>query len=86
MDRENATISNGSTVEDDYLEREQQKVLRDVIDSLPSVEAAIIQSLYYEELSLRTTAKVLGYDKSWTCRLHQRAMLRLSTRIKNAMR
>lgn len=60
--------------------RTSRKVRR-AMELLPERERRIIELHYFEELSLTETSEQLGLSKSWTSRLHARAVRLLSSKL-----
>jgi RNA polymerase sigma factor FliA len=56
-----------------YLARQVQQI----IETLPGPEKAIIHGCYFEGKTLAEVSEELGLSRSWTCRLHARALARL---------
>lgn len=63
--------------EQQLLEREQVRLLGQAIDRLPEKERLVITLYYYEELTAKEIAQVLGVTPSRVSQLHSRAVLRL---------
>lgn len=61
---------------------EQQQLLKRVeqsLGSLPLSERTVITLYYFDELTLEEIGARINRTKSWTCRLHQRALAKLHT-------
>jgi RNA polymerase sigma factor for flagellar operon FliA len=56
-----------------YLARQVQQI----IETLPGPEQQIIRGCYFEGKTLAEVSEELGLSRSWTCRLHARALARL---------
>jgi RNA polymerase sigma factor for flagellar operon FliA len=56
-----------------YLARQVQRI----IETLPGPEQEIIYGCYFEGKTLAEVSEELGLSRSWTCRLHARALARL---------
>ncbi|MFO0723594.1 MAG: sigma-70 family RNA polymerase sigma factor [Myxococcota bacterium] len=68
---------------DDVLELLQSRALvSSAVEKLPDQEKKLIQLYYYGELSLEEVGKQLGLSKSWTSRLHTRAIDKLGRLLK----
>ncbi len=68
---------------DDVLELLQSRALvSSAVEKLPDQEKKLIQLYYYSELSLEEVGKQLGLSKSWTSRLHTRAIDKLGRLLK----
>lgn len=69
-------------VEDPEAEREMLRAelrinIRAAIDMLPEDEATIVLGHYYEDETIQDVGARIGKSKSWTSRLHDRALARL---------
>lgn len=65
-----------------FIENEELKeVLRQQIDNLMENERMVIVLYYYEELSVKEIAKVLGVSESRVSQLHTRALLKLKAAL-----
>ena len=58
--------------------------VRRAIDDLPPDEATLVRRHYLEGARFDQVAASLGLSKSWASRLHSRAILRLSKRLKDS--
>jgi RNA polymerase sigma factor for flagellar operon FliA len=56
-------------------------LVRAGLTRLPAQERRLLELYYYDDLSLEEVGTVLGLSKSWTCRLHARAIDRLQRRL-----
>lgn len=54
-------------------------LLRQAIKELPVRERKLIRLHYYKDMNLTEAGKQLGLSRSWACRLHARAIRRLSS-------
>ena len=69
---------------DDSVELLQsRKLVREAVNKLPEQEKTLLQLYYYKENSLEEVGKQLGLSKSWTSRLHARAIDKLSRLLKD---
>jgi RNA polymerase sigma factor for flagellar operon FliA len=65
-----------------FIENEElREVLRQQIDNLLENERMVIVLYYYEELSIKEIAKVLGVSESRVSQLHTRALLKLRSAL-----
>ncbi len=62
--------------------RERDSSIRQAIESLPEKERALIELYYYQDLSLAEAGEKLGMSKSWTSRLHARAVTLIKAKLK----
>ncbi len=60
---------------------EVQRLLADAIDRLPERERLVVALYYYEELSVKEVAHVLGVSVSRVSQLHTRAIARLQAQL-----
>lgn len=65
-----------------YASAELGSLLRASVDALPPPEDEVIRRHYFEGETLEAVGKSLGLSKSWTSRLHTRAIRRLTARLK----
>lgn len=56
---------------------ELERFLAEAIDNLPERERFVISMYYYDELTVKEIARVLGVSESRVSQLHTRAMMRL---------
>ncbi|HUS66793.1 MAG TPA: sigma-70 family RNA polymerase sigma factor [Kofleriaceae bacterium] len=54
--------------------RERSRTIRQAIDTLPEKEKRLLQLYYYEDRSLAEAGEAMGLSKSWSSRLHARAI------------
>jgi len=66
-------------------ETELREILGDAIARLPEREKLVITLYYYEELTLREIGEVLGVTESRISQLHTKAILRLKSRLAEAV-
>jgi RNA polymerase sigma factor FliA len=64
--------------------RERNRAIRDALDSLPDKERRLIELYYYEDKSLADAGAELGLSKSWSSRLHARAITLLKEALERA--
>lgn len=68
------------------IEKEEMKmVLGDMIDSLPEKERLVITLYYFEEMTLKEIAGVLGVTESRISQIHSKVLLKLRAKFKSAM-
>jgi len=60
-----------------------RKHMRDAIGTLPEKEKMLIMMYYFQNRTLEEVGQKLGLSKSWTSRLHARALSLLFKRIRN---
>src|SRR5207248_8468056 len=64
------------------LERaELERLIAACIDRIPKVEKTVLSLYFYEELTLREIAEVMGIHLSRVCQIKSQAILRLRTAI-----
>jgi RNA polymerase sigma factor for flagellar operon FliA len=54
--------------------RERDKAVEEAMAALPEKERRLLQLYYYEDRPLEEAGKILGLSKSWSSRLHARAV------------
>ena len=70
--------------EESVARSEMLELIRGALNDLSDGEASVIRHLYFEHHSLEETAAALGMQKPWACRLHTRAIERLTKRLRQA--
>jgi RNA polymerase sigma factor FliA len=63
---------------------EQKRLLAAAIDELPEREKTVIALYYYENLTQKEIAAVLGVTESRVCQIHTKAVLRLTGKLSRA--
>lgn len=71
------------TPEGAYEEAELLAHIRREISHLDEVESRIVELMYFEGMNLEGVSRVLRMSKPWACRLHTRAIQRLTKRLRN---
>ena len=74
--------TNAVDVEKNAEFRQIRSHMREAIDSLPTVEKRLVKMYYFQNRTLEEVGEELGLSKSWTSRLHARALELLLKRIK----
>ncbi len=62
---------------------QSRELVQEAVGKLPEQERKLLQLYYYKENSLEEVGKSLGLSKSWTSRLHARAIDKLSRLLKD---
>lgn len=57
---------------------QMKKYVRDALERLPEQERTLLKMYYFKEMSLQEVGDALGLSKSWTSRLHAKAVEKLS--------
>lgn len=71
------------TAEADLAKKRARELLRDAMGQLPERESFLIESCYYNDKRLGEAGRELGISKSWTSRLHERALARLRRELRD---
>jgi RNA polymerase sigma factor FliA len=71
--------------EEAYSQAELLTIIRSALHDLDDLEGKIVELMYFEGLSLEQVSKSLRMSKPWACRLHARAMDRLTKRLKRTL-
>jgi RNA polymerase sigma factor for flagellar operon FliA len=66
------------------IDRETQRKLHELIDTLPEESRALVRATYFEGLTLTEAGQRLGIGKAWASRLHARALERLGRALRLA--
>jgi len=81
-DGEPVGLSRGPNPEEAAASAELRAIVRDTIASLPEEEAELVRRHYFDGERFDHVAESLGLSKSWASRLHTRAMVRLTKRLR----
>lgn len=73
----------GPSVEESLEILQARKLVAEAVAKLPEQEKTLLQLYYYKEMSLEDVGKQLGLSKSWTSRLHTRAIEKLSRLLRD---
>lgn len=63
-----------------------KQYMKESIESLPDKERKLVKMYYFQNKTLEEAGEQLGLSKSWTSRLHARALEILFKKIKNCVR
>jgi RNA polymerase sigma factor for flagellar operon FliA len=73
--REEAESGSATPLPQQQVEKsERNHAIRRALDSLPEKERRLLELYYYEDRSLQEAGQALGLSKSWSSRLHARAI------------
>jgi len=72
------------SLEEEVESREMVKILGGFIDNLPEKERLVITLYYYEEMTLREIAEVMGVSESRISQIHSKAVMKLRTKMQYA--
>lgn len=72
----------GPSIEESMEMMEARQLVAEAVGKLPDQEKTLLELYYYKEMSLEEVGKQLGLSKSWTSRLHTRAISKLSRLLK----
>lgn len=75
----------GPSVDESLEVLQARKLVAEAVAKLPEQEKKLLELYYYNELSLEDVGKELGLSKSWTSRLHTRAINKLSRLLKDLL-
>ncbi len=84
---ENTFSVNNISDESDLVEKqiekkEMKKILGAMIDNLPEKEKLVITLYYYEEMTLKEIAGIVGVSESRISQIHSKVIMKLRTKIK----
>jgi len=65
---------------------EMKQYVREALSRLPEQERNLLTMYYFKEMSLQEVGDALGLSKSWTSRLHAKAVEKLSRILKELIR
>ena len=57
------------------------QMLGSIIDSLPEKEKLVITLYYYEEMTLKEIASVLGVSESRVSQIHSKAVMKMRSKL-----
>ena len=69
------------TPEEQFEKKELKRILAELVDTLPEREKLVIALYYYEELTLKEIAGVLGVSESRVSQIHSKVILKLKTKM-----
>jgi RNA polymerase sigma factor (sigma-70 family) len=75
----------GPTIEESLELAQARQLVATAVAKLPEQERTLLEMYYYKELSLEDVGRHLGLSKSWTSRLHTRAINKLSRLLRDLM-
>jgi RNA polymerase sigma factor for flagellar operon FliA len=79
------SISNQTgSLEEEVESKEMVEILGNIIDNLPEKEKLVITLYYYEEMTLKEVANVLGVSESRVSQIHSKAVMKLRTKMQFA--
>ncbi len=79
------TIQDKSETPEERLEnKELKEILGNLIEMLPEKERLVVTLYYYEEMTLKEIAGLLGVTESRTSQIHSKVILKLRTRLQHA--
>ncbi|MCE5236810.1 MAG: FliA/WhiG family RNA polymerase sigma factor [Clostridiaceae bacterium] len=77
-----AVVPDTSETPEERLEsKELKRVLGEMIEALPEKERLVITLYYYEEMTLKEIARVLGVSESRASQIHSKAMLKFRMKL-----
>lgn len=77
------TIPDRSESTEQKIEKKEMKViLGEMIDALPEKEKLVISLYYYEEMTLKEIAHVIGVSESRISQIHSKVILKLKSKMK----
>ncbi len=81
---EQGLSSQNASLEEEVESREMVRVLGDLIDNLPEKEKLVITLYYYEEMTLKEIASVIGVSESRVSQIHSKAVLKMRNKLQFA--
>lgn len=73
--------SQGISIEEEVEKNEMVSLLGDIIDNLPEKEKIVISLYYYEEMTLKEIASVLGVSESRVSQIHTKAVMKMRNKL-----
>lgn len=80
----NTIQDKGESPEEHLENKELKQILGNYIDMLSEKERLVVTLYYYEELTLKEIASVLGVSESRTSQIHSKVILKLRTKLQHA--
>ena len=71
-----------ASTEEKVEKNEMFSILGDIIDDLPEKEKMVITLYYYEELTLKEIAEIIGVSESRVSQIHSKILLNLRSKVK----
>jgi RNA polymerase sigma factor for flagellar operon FliA len=81
---ESAIQDNNESMEERIESKEMVKILGELIESLPEKERLVVTLYYYEEMTLKEIAQVMGVSESRASQIHSKAVMKLRTKMQYA--
>jgi RNA polymerase sigma factor for flagellar operon FliA len=78
----NSISDEGASVETHIEKKEMKKILGAMIDNLPEKEKLVITLYYYEEMTLKEIAGIVGVSESRISQIHSKVIMKLRSKIK----
>jgi len=75
----------GSSPVDILEQHELTHVIAEILEQLSEKERLVISLYYYEELTQKEIAEVLSVSEGRISQLHSQALIKLKTKVKNAL-
>lgn len=81
---EHSVQSRSPSIEEEVESREMVDILGGIIDKLPEKEKLVITLYYYEEMTLKEIASVIGVSESRVSQIHSKAVMKMRTKLQFA--
>ncbi len=81
---ESTVQDNDESMEEKIEGKEMVKILSDLIENLPEKEKLVVTLYYYEEMTLKEIAQVMGVSESRASQIHSKAVMKLRTKMQYA--
>ncbi len=78
----NSITDDSASVEHQIEKKEMKKILGAMIDNLPEKEKLVITLYYYEEMTLKEIAGIVGVSESRISQIHSKVIMKLRSKIK----
>lgn len=78
---EQSIQSQSGSLEEEVEGREMIEILGSIIDNLPEKEKLVVTLYYYEEMTLKEVAAVLGVSESRVSQIHSKAVMKMRTKM-----
>lgn len=81
---EQSIQTQSGSLEEEVESKEMVEILGGIIDNLPEKEKLVITLYYYEEMTLKEIAAVLGVSESRVSQIHSKAVMKMRTKMQFA--
>ena len=84
LDEDSLEDYNGPDMGEMIERQELTRILADILEELGEKERQVVALYYYEELTQKEIAEVLGVSEGRVSQLHSQALLKLRVKLRNS--